>query len=347
MAFMLKTICLLLCFSLAATSPPDPPPPHENPISEEITAAEEKNYWKYHQWASVGYRRDRQKFHETGSTTEYTGRNTMELLFGSHLEWHKIVLYMRGSYGWLLNGDLDFSAPGNRYGEPLFFGEYDLGAGYTADLLGALGFRIQFYNQPNCTISFIPSGGYKYSHLMNFAEGENRYSIPSPPATLAAGTSGFALARFPNPNQQDWFGPFAEGRIEFLFWEQCEWSLYYQYHWPTVRSKSKEEVDLYLFNPPTTATAIDLFRSNSIYKASFMSKQLAGTDFRFISSTGWNFGAHFEGSSAWTDKARYHSKRTQEQSILAPIGVTTTGLNEPASIHWVCYEVSASLGYQF
>jgi len=325
----------------------DNSPPEENPIAEKIEAAEAEGFWKFHHWASVGYRRDRQRFEEADTKTAYTDRNTLQLLLGSHLEWHEIVLRLRGSYGWLVNGHFDFSAPGSRFGEPLFFGQYDLGSGYAADAIGTLGFRIRFIHCPNFGLFLLSSGGYKYSHLMNTPRGEHRFVIPNPPALLAAGTSGFALARFPTPNQQDWFGPMVEGRLEFRFWENCEWTVFYQYHWLTVRSKSKEEVDLYLFNPPTTATAIDLFRSSSIYKSSNVKKQVGGTDLIYWAASGWNFGVHFEGSSAWTHKAQYQSKRTREQYILAPTGVTTTFVNTSASIHWICYEVSTSLGYQF
>lgn len=323
------------------------PPSSENPIVKEVEAVEAKSYWKYHQWASVGYRRDRQKFQETNTIANYTERNTLQLTLGSHLEWQEVVGYFRGSYGWLANGNLNFTAPGSRFSEPLSFDEYDLGAGYTVDVLMAIGYRLKLYNCPQFGVSLIPAGGYKYSHVMNFPKGENRFIVPNPPALLIPGNTGFALARFPNPNQQDWFGPFAEGRLEFRFWELCEWSLFYQYHWTTVRSTSKEEIDLYLFNPATTATAIDLFRTNSIYKASFAHKQVGGMDFRYRSPKAWNFGIHFQGATTWTHKAEYDSKRTREQYILAPTGVTTSLFNEPASIHWVCYEVSLSLGYQF
>lgn len=181
---------------------------------------------------------------------------------------------------------------------------------------------------------------------MNDAEGENRFTIPNPPALLPEGTSGFALARFPNPNQQDWFGPVAEVKLALRIIKDLEWDFFYQYHWLTVRSKLKEEVDLYLFDPPSTATAIDLVRSSSIYKSSNTHKQVGGTNIVYRVISGLFIGAHFEGSSAWTDKGQYVSKRTREQYIASP-GVTTTFVDESATIHWVSYEASIALGYQF
>jgi hypothetical protein len=203
-----------------------------------------------------------------------------------------------------------------------------------------MGLKIDLLKLENVQISLIPSGGYSYSHLMNDARGQNRFS-------LTPSSSGFAIAHFPNPNQQDWFGPYIDGRVEVLFWQACGWSVFYQYYWPTVRSKVAQDIDLYLFNPPLTATAVDLFTTRAIYKASFIQKQLVGTDFRYLFSSGWNFGFHFEASKAKAKDARYLSKTEKEQYILAPIGVTATTSNTKASIRWVCYEVDISFGYQF
>ncbi len=336
------TLFLFLSFFLYASSPSA-----EDPVTRDVSAAEAESFWKHHHLASVGYRRDRQKWSEIATKAAYTDRNSLQLILGSYLEWHRIVLSLTGRYGWLVNGNFHFSAPGSRFSEPLFFGQMNLGAGYSADAIGTAGIRIPLCNCKDIGISLIPSGGYQYSHLMNFPEGERRFALPDPPALLPAGTSGFALARFPNPNQQDWFGPFIEGRLEFRFWQNCDWNLFYQYHWPSVRSKSKEEIDLYLFNPPATVTAIELFRTASIYRANYIEKQLAGTELKYRTPSGWNFGLYFEGSSAWTHKARYKSKMTREQYLLFPTGVTTASFDEPASIHWVCYQVNLSLGYQF
>lgn len=327
---------------LSAWSQTDGPP-----IGSDLPSAESKLFWKYHHLAAVGYRRDRQKFQEPNSITHVTDRNTMELTLRSHLEIGHFAAYLQGNYGWLINGHFDYSANGNPVGEPVSFGKYDLGAGYTADAMAALGLNFKLIDCPKIVISFIPLGGYKYSHLMNFSEGEDRFGIPSPPVTLAAGTSGFALGRFPNPNQQDWFGPYAEGQLKFLFWGDFEWTLFYQYHRPSMRSKLKEEIDLYLFNPPSTATAIDLFRATTIYKVRSATKQLAGANFRYHGSSGWNFGLHFEGSSAGSHRASYIAKRTREQYILAPTGVTRTAIDVKANIHWVSYEALIYLGYQF
>lgn len=313
----------------------------------EVPEVESKLFWKYHHLAAVGYRRDRQQFQDSNSRIRIFDRNTMELILRSHLEIGHFVGYVQGSYGWLMSGHYDYSATGDQFSEPLSFGKFDLGAGYTADAMGALGIHFKLIKGPNLEISFMPFGGYKYSHLMNFPEGEDRFEIPSPPVLLGLGTSGFALGRFPSPNQQDWFGPYAEGQLRLLFWQQLEWTLFYQYHRPALRSKLKEEIDLYLFDPSTNAIAIDLFRTTSIYRVRDAIKQLGGTNLRYHGSSGWNFGIHFEGSSTWSHKARHIAKRTKEQYILPPIGTSATSIDTKASIHWTSYEFLLYLGYQF
>ncbi len=314
MAACEKFFIFLVAASMWGQTSPEEAPPCN------FFVADSKLYWRYHHLAAVGYRRDRQKFHETDSTSRITDRNSMELILRSHLEIGHFVTYFQGNYGWLINGNFHDSSNGAIVGEPVTFGKYDLGAGYAADVFAALGLNFQIVDCPKFEMSFIPFGGYKYSHLMNFPEGEDRFNIPVPPVLLPAGTTGFALGRFPNPNQQDWFGFFAEGRLRCLFWDNFEWELFYQYHRPTVRSKLNEEIDLYLFNPPNTVIAIDLFRGSSIYKARVATKQVGGTNFRYHGKTGYNFGCHFEGSSAWTHQAHYRSKRRREQFILPPTG---------------------------
>ncbi|PIS02415.1 MAG: hypothetical protein COT85_05305 [Chlamydiae bacterium CG10_big_fil_rev_8_21_14_0_10_42_34] len=318
-----------------------------DPIYQEITTAEAKTYWKYHHSASIGYRRDRQTFSEPNTKTTYSGRNSVQLNMDSHIEISHVVVAFRGSYGWLVNGQLNEYALGGSYGEPLYFEANDLGAGYSADARASMGFRIDLVDLKDFGLSVIPSAGYAYSHLMNYAEGGNRFNVPNPPVQLSSTTSGFALTHFPKPNQQDWFGPFVDTRIIFRFWESCEWSFFYQYHWPTFRSKSSVDVDLYLFSPASTASAIDLFHTNEMYKASFIHRQLAGTDFRYRFLSGWNFGVHFEGATTSSHDVTYSSRRRREQYILAPTGVTNTDFKNSGYIHWVSYEVDVSFGYQF
>jgi hypothetical protein len=291
-----KIFFLLLCFSLLIGQ--EDPDLKSNPIVHEVKKAEAEGYWKAHHSACIGYRRDRQKFNQTTSTSEYTNRNSLQLLIGSHLEWHRCVFNIRGSYGWLVNGNFHYR--GERS-----YPSYSLGAGYAADVAAEVGYRLKWINEEAFGFSVIPLVGYNYSHLMNFTKGEKR------PNTF-----------FPNPNQQDWFGPFLEGRMEFRFWESSEWSFFYRYYWLDVRSKF--------------TVAIDDVRANSIYKGTNIARQMGGTDLRYRFKSGFNIGLHFEGAKAWTDEAQYVSKEASG-NVTQKIG----------SIEWVYYETDFSVGYQY
>lgn len=348
MLFM-KHLLFFTCMVIAAFSQEtnvEPVPPPSKELSSP-PALKTPSFWEHHHNASIGYRRDRQLFEEPFSKTEISGRNSLQLILGSHIEFHEIVFHLRGSYGWLINGDLGYSAASNIFSEPLSFPTFDLGAGYSADALGAIGFRIKLYTGPVFRLSLVPSGGYRYGHMMNFAKGEKRYTVPNPPNLLSPGTSGFALNTNPIPNQQDWFGPYAEGRLELHFWQNLEWNLFFSYLWPSFRSKSEGLVNLYLFNPATNATAVELYRVSSVYSGNYINKMLAGTDMKYHTDSGWTFGLHFEGSSAWTHKGTYKAKIAKEQYILAPVGQSLTQFEEIAQAFWVSYEASISLGFQF
>ncbi len=323
------------CALQAQTAPAAPAPVHLN-----LAEAEAKSFWKYHHWAAIGYRRDREDFSEGASKTSYTDRNSVELILGSHIEWHRVVAYLRGSYGWLASGNAHLDTYGTRFNQPLSFGQFNLGAGYDADAMAVVGFRLDLYDRPSFGFSFIPSGGYKYSHMMNFPQGESR-------TTLLNGTGNYAIAHFSRPNQQDWFGPLAEGRIEFRLWEVLEWSFFYQYFWLDVRSKTKEAIDLYLYNGSGAATAVNRYRASSIYKENMLQKQLIGADIRYRTISGWNMGVHFEASVADTNHAQAITNVKEEQALTANVIRTSATYAQGASIHWVCYEASISLGYQF
>lgn len=350
---MKQKILLLIALvtSLAAKVEKTPPPAPKNPIVQQVEVAQAQSYWKYHHWASVGYRRDRQKFaggigiDNVSQNSQYRDRNTLQLLLGSHLEWHKLVLGFRGSYGWLLNGNLHTTGTHIADIMPHSVDTYKLGAGYTADVQGALGYRFAVWNSRNTTVSLIPSGGYKYSHIMNDPQGQKEHIG----TTLGGLVADWTIDLIRKPNQQDWFGPYVEGRLEFLFWECCEWGLFYQYHWPTFRSRSKELEFLSQYPPGFGDTSdVQDVRFNSMYKGSFIGKQLGGTDFRYRAKSGWNAGLHFEGSVASTHKARYIEKLND--TVLTSAGflqIKDRVSNDSATVLWVCYDVSLSLGYQF
>lgn len=346
--------CLCVVSSLLAGPPPVAPtqaptqaPAQEKAPSLSTPSETEKLYWRYHHLVAIGYRRDREQFHEPDGVARFTDRNAVELVVRSHFEVGRFVSYLQGSYSWLVNGHFSDALKGGFVGEPTRFGTYDLGAGYTADVAMAVGIPCSLLSLKQFKVSFIPFGGYMYSHIMNFVEGEERFAIPSPPKLLAAGTNGFALARFPNPNQQDWFGFYAEGDLQFIFLEDFEWTFFYQYMAPMMRSKLKEEIDLYLYNSAGAVSAVNLFRANAVYEGRVVPKQVIGTNFRFHGRLGYNFGIHFDVARAHSNKVNYLSQRKEERALSSPTTLVLSNINTRGSVKWVTYKASIYLGYQF
>jgi hypothetical protein len=334
------------------TPPPVPPVPKSEQILEEEVVEPQK--WNLHKWLGLGYRYDQQQFtqHLRGGAlntkTSIVPRNTAVFLSGSTLRWHDILLSSRASFGWLCNGTLDYWQKNTGATEPFNLRGFDLGAGYTADVQAQLGWRWRAYHKPHFGFYLIPSIGYKYSHIMNYPEGQKRFTIPTPPAVLPPGTSGFILGNYPNPNQQDWFGPYVEGKIMFRHGHQWEWLLFYQYHWPSLRSKTIFQQQEYQFTGGgATLSSVQLTRYSSVFHGHSLQTQLAGTDFRFQHGAGWNLGFHFEGSGTWSHPNRLYLKTTREQYVEAPTGLTVTNSSDPTHVLWIQYLTYLYAGYLF
>ncbi|HSX26727.1 MAG TPA: hypothetical protein VLE89_06950 [Chlamydiales bacterium] len=323
------------------------PAPAPTPLVQE--------YWAFHKWAALGYRYDRQQFDEfvhglpntMKSQTTIHGRSTLTLKVGSHTQYKSAILGIHGGYGWLIDGNWDYSNKGNGVNEPFSLNNFLLGAGYTADVQGSLGWEFKVFKSPSFKFSFIPGAGYRYAHIMNWAENEKSFPIPTPPAFLSAGTSGEIRTSFPKPNQQDWFGPIVDARIRFRFWDIGQWDLYYQYHSLTLRSTSRLDYDTYLYNPASTLTLAQRVRASSLIKADGVGTQLGGTEIRIHRATGWTFGIYFEGSSTWTRSASNQIKQKTETNFPAPLVVIDTWVNEHEEVFWVNYSTSIFMGYKF
>lgn len=308
-----------------------------------------KLYWKYHHSASLGYRRDRQKFADPSTKQSVNSRNTMQLILDTHLEAHHMVFKLTGQYGWLLDGQYNYTArgPGNDFpGGTIFHSNFKLGGGYTTDVYGSAGVRINLYSKPKFTFSFIPSAGYKYSHVKNFAEGTDRNDDLIP--FTAPGFIGFSEGTLPKPNQQDWFGPFLEGRFGFRFLEKVNWDLYYQFHWTALRAKSHEAINRFFRDPNIpSAPLVQLTEKSTTYKSRINYGQLGGTYLRYIATTGFNFGFLFEGLAVYSTTAGLRTKTQVDNLLPLPENRVEQSVDQRGSIHWVSYQVSIFLGHQW
>jgi hypothetical protein len=314
-----------------------------------------EKYWRLHRWGAIGYRYDRQQFdafhytepNDLDSETKIHGRNTVMLNVGSHLEVHSFVLDVRGSYGWLIDGALDYRVAGGGIDEPLLFHDFSLGAGYSADAKAVVGWNCKLVKMDNFLLAFIPGVGYRYSHLMSYPQGIKKFTIPSPPVVFDSTDSGYVKAQFSAPNQQDWFGPLAEAKVAFRLWERCEIDIFYQFHWLSLRSRTKWEEDLYLFNPPSTLSEVQLNTYHTVLKTGKAYTNLGGLDLKIHYPSGWSMGVYFEGSRTTGSHAGLSVKRTREQYLASPTGHTQSHFMEKAHVLWVNYAASTFVGYKF
>ncbi len=318
------------------TQAPPPPPP----IAPEVTALR-KSYWTHHHSAYVGYRRDRQEFDAFGpgllnTRTQVKDRNAMHLIVGSHIEFKKLVTTVSASYGWLVSGETRFRDPGNS--PPLTFPSFSLGAGYNIDVRAALGWKFALFTRPNVTFSFIPSVGYNYDHMMNDPQGVKRYTLPD--------THNVSTCYFPKPNQQDWFGPFVEGKFQTIAWNFFSWVLFCQYHWPYLVAKSKTQIETYSYDASGALVSDELSQINSVMKSGDLGMVLAGTSLKFSFGQGWAVGAHFEGATTWKN-GRNIAQLTQENFFATPIDMTKSHSVSPALIRWTFYAISFMVDRRF
>ncbi|HSX10272.1 MAG TPA: hypothetical protein VLF94_00945 [Chlamydiales bacterium] len=322
------------------TEPPPAPATPPPPVQKQESLLTE-SYWKFHHSAYVGYRRDRQQFNTYGSgilnsRTLIKNRNSAILTATSYAEVKNIAGYLMAGYGWLINGSTDFRVPGNL--PPLSFPSFNLGAGYNVEVRAALAWRLGFSPTPNIKLSFLPGIGYRYAHMMNWAEGSHRITIP--------GTNNSAYCQYPKPNQQDWFGFYAEGTVEMLCWNFFEWRVFCQYHQPYLVSKSSNLMQIYQYNLSGTLTSDQLSRTNSVLKSGDLHMVLGGTHFKFAFGDGWAVGTHFEGASTWK-KAHDHAHLKQTQLLSSPPTVTTTSSKDHATVQWTFFSLSIMVDRRF
>lgn len=306
------------------------PEPEPEPIA--IPSPLLESYWAFHKWAALGYRFDRQSFLENNfSKTTIHNRNSLTLRAGSHVQYRNFILGMHGGYGWLLYGDLSWKHFSDRS-----IG-YSLGAGYTADAQASLGYEIKLVQRENFGFSVIPALGYRYAHLMNWAEKEK--------GVLTLDTLSKNV--FSKPNQQDWFGPFVDARIRFKFWKSGQWDLYYQYQPQDMRSRSTLEQQIYSYDPAGDLALAQLIRRHTVSSSNTARAQIGGTDIRIHHATGWTFGLYFEAFAAWTHTAALHSSEKIKTVFPAPLATARVRTSHPEEVHWTNYSLTSFMGYKF
>lgn len=327
-------------------SAPPPPPP------EKSQGFFSKLYWNSHTWGAMGFRNDRQKFdeyssgHKLNSRTTFKNRTSATLKAGVHDQFKHVILGIHGGYGWLLNGHSNEKNYSNGLRESSSF-HFDIGAGYFAYVQGSLGYEFKIYRKPSFGFSFVPGVGYRYSHFMNWSRGDKQSFISNPPVFLPPGTTGLTIGHYPRPNEQDWFGPFIDGRIRFYFWKTGQWDLYFQYHRDDFRSKNVLELETFAYNPSSVLILAQRTRMSSVAMGHKACTLLGGTDVRVHLASGWTFGLYFEGWSTWSKSGRLEQRTTVQTIFPAPLQSSFTDSNNREAVYWTAYDVSLFMGYKF
>jgi hypothetical protein len=339
------------CSLLAQENSPSPHHPliYNDASTGNWTPPREQRTWTMTFSNALGYRRDRQKLNTSAdqSVSYFHNFNTLYNKASLVFAWDRVLLKLSGDYGWLINGDLNFKALGGAFLEPAEnFPTIKMGSGYCADVDAAIGCRIKFWKFCKGSLSFIPALGYIYSHFNAYPQQEERSPVPAIPINLPLGTTGYSSITHTRPNQQDWFGPYAEGRIAFSWKEQWRLDFYYQYIPIDFRQTVDLSIGNFFYNPAGTLSQADRVRMHLGSKSDTTRTQLGGVDLSYGSCANWRLGAHFDASSTWTHTAHsiVHDKTT---TFLPSSSTTQSSSRERLDIQWVRYSTNLYCSYWY
>ena len=216
--------------------------------------------WKTTFSVGPGYRRDRQKFICPADQSAYYYRDFNTVLASSSLvfSWERLLLKFAADYGWLVNGELDskfspkrsfargkISGPEN--GQRLFIGHR--WRSRLPDQILDLWKRL---------FLLYPRARLYHSHFNAFPRGTSSATVSSDT------TTNWIVFTMTRPIQQDWFGPYAEGRIAFAWKDAWRCDFYYQYipiHFRQTFTSSIDDFNALLFSTATLSRESDKGKS--------------------------------------------------------------------------------------
>ncbi len=299
----------------------------------------------------IGYRHDRirQKISNHTATGTPSWRSTYQdvssvegvLRFDARI--HNFVLYVEGDYAPEVGGNLtqSFKNPVDPTLNTHF--KFRKLNGYEADAMASIGYRLRFINSRDGQAFLVPGVGYRYSHQAYETYSQDDFVN----RTLAAGNVRHSL-QDQAPMHADWFGPYVEARLSFVFWNQFHIDPYYQYYFLDLRARKKVAltsitIDPTLVGAPPTQQVIT---KANIHNNSARG-QSAGVDLY------WQFKNQFRlgGKGSWntfhTSDAKARVKVNQKTFATNPPVETTTLFKEDAHTHWTSYSFYLYGGYAF
>ena len=176
-----------------------------------------------------------------------------------------------------------------------------------------------------------------YSHFNALPKEQKSYRIPD-------GT-GYTALEYRHPIQQDWFGPYAEGRVAFSWKEAWRLDFYYQYIPIYFRETQQQSIN-YFYMSGGVLSQTGTILENISSKANTTRTQLGGVDISYRSKNHWRLGAHFDGFSTWTDTGHQIIRANKEEFYPADT-VSNSKTKQKFAVNWVQYSTNFYCSYWY
>ncbi len=215
--------------------------------------------------------------------------------------------------------------------------------GYEADAMASIGYRLRFINGKHGRAYLVPQVGYRYSHQAYETYSQDDFVNRD----LAAGNVRHFL-QDQSPMHSEWFGPYIEARLSFIFWNHFHVDPYYQYYFLDYRARKKVAltsitIDPTLVGAPPTQQAVtkaNLHNDNA-------RGQSAGVDLFWQFENQFRLGAKGSWNTFETRNAKARVKVVTKTFATNPPVETTTLFKEDAHSHWTSYGFYVYGGYSF
>jgi hypothetical protein len=299
--------------------------------SGRLQLRDQTSCWLMSSSAEVGYRRDRQKLvFEDELVIRMSHLNSLQGTVSFFFDFDHVLLRFTGDYGWLLNGacHLKHLLFGSHFVNPIV-------GGYEADAQAILECRCRFWRSCSATASFIAGLGANYSHVNLMVGREASSFFPNGLLTLS----------YPQPFQQDWFGPLVEGKIECTV-QHWHFNFFWQYIHVAFRQVASARLGVFIYDSMGSLADGEAITTRIVAKNNSLRTQLGGADLFYRSPNHWEIGTHFEGSSTWTRLTK--SRFLQKFQPLSHQG-STTSEQRPSRLaqFWTSYRASLYGSYWF
>lgn len=215
--------------------------------------------------------------------------------------------------------------------------------GYEADAWATVGYRLEFINGRHGKAYLVPQFGYRYSH-----QAWETYSQDDYTNRALNGGNVHNFMQDQCPMHSEWYGPFIEARLSFVFWDHFHVDPYYQYHFLDYRARKRASI---------TSITIDTQIVGAVPTQQQLTKVNIDNDNARGQSAGldlyWQFNNQFRlgAKGSWlmfeTRDAKAHQKNTVTTFGSNPPVTTINNYSEDAHVSWTTYSGYIYGGYSF